>query len=198
MKQEIMWKQWRNYGGHFTENGFEEMIIPALWEQETFVNKAGAEILNQMYTFNDKKGRSICLIPEVTAIIEQLYRESWESSKKKPIKVFYVSKCYRYEKPQEGRYREFTQFGVEILGCKDGTDSVLIEKILKQCLAQFKLDYRFNPSVKRGLDYYTAEGFEVECANLGAQKQIAGGGRYKSGIGFAIGVDRLILAKNRT
>lgn len=57
-----------------------------------------------------------------------------------------------------------------------------------------KLEYEFVPSVKRGLSYYTEDGFEVECSNLGAQKQVAGGGRYSEGIGWAIGVDRLILA----
>ena len=58
------------------------------------------------------------------------------------------------------------------------------------------LKYNINPNVKRGLGYYTEDGFEVECQKLGAQKQIIGGGRYKEGIGFAIGIDRLILALN--
>ena len=177
------------------EEGFEEIVIPSLWEQETFVQKAGPEILGQMYAFKDKGDRDICLIPEVTAIIEQLYREGWDKSKKKPIKLFYVSRCYRYERPQEGRYREFLQFGVEILGGKSGGDRAECERLLKKCLAGFDLDYVFNVSVKRGLDYYVEDGFEVECANLGAQKQVAGGGRYSTGIGFAIGVDRVLLSE---
>jgi histidyl-tRNA synthetase len=55
--------------------------------------------------------------------------------------------------------------------------------------------YEVNPSVKRGLAYYTDEGFEISIPSLGAQKQVAGAGPYKQGIGFAIGVDRLLLAK---
>jgi histidyl-tRNA synthetase len=67
--------------------------------------------------------------------------------------------------------------------------------LLIECLNLFDLDFRFVPSVKRGLTYYVEDGFEVECDALGAQKQVAGGGRYAEGIGWAIGLDRLLLAK---
>jgi len=149
-----------------------------------------------MYFFKDKKERDVCLIPEVTAIIEQTYKESWVKSVKKPYNIFYVSRCYRYERPQKGRYREFTQFGVEILGGKAPTDKERLLAVLDKCLNALDIkEYDFIPSVKRGLDYYTEDGFEVECSSLGSQKQVAGGGRYSTGIGFAIGVDRLILSK---
>jgi len=81
---------------------FSEVIIPSIWEQETFTKKAGKEILNQMYAFQDKKQRDICLIPEVTAIIQETYKEHWIKTKPKPHKIFYVSRCYRYERPQAG------------------------------------------------------------------------------------------------
>jgi histidyl-tRNA synthetase len=162
-----------------------------LWEQKTFVDKAGEEILGQMYTFKDKGDRDICLIPEATALIQQLYNEGWDKSMKKPIRVFYVQRCYRYERPQAGRYREFTQIGVERLGGGDGKDEVV--QLLKKCLALFPVEYKLNDSVKRGLSYYVEDGFEAEVEKLGAQKQIAGGGRYKEGIGWAIGLDRLML-----
>lgn len=187
-------KQLITCGGVFTEANYSEVIIPSIWEQSTFVEKAGKEILNQMYTFEDKKNRPICLIPEVTAVIQELYRQNWEKSLPKPVRLFYVSRCYRYERPQAGRYREFLQFGAELLGSKSG-DKEEILQVLQDCLNCFKLEYKLCDSVKRGLDYYIEDGFEVECEQLGAQKQIAGGGRYDCGIGFAIGVDRLILAK---
>lgn len=183
-------------GGVFIDNGYEEVILPAIWEQQTFIDKAGPEIINQMWAFNDKGNRPVCLIPEVTALIQEEWRDRW--SKTNSIKrIFYVSRCYRYEKPQAGRYREFTQFGLEILG--KNTNSPGIEKLdaignLKSCLDSVKVDYEFKDSVKRGLSYYVEDGFEVECAKLGAQKQIAGGGRYAEGIGWAIGIDRLLLA----
>lgn len=147
-----------------------------------------------MYAFKDKGQRDICLIPEVTAIVQQWYKEN-ERSLKKPTKVFYVSRCYRYERPQAGRYREFTQFGVEILGDKTGGDTKEIRDVLTKCMDALGLKYELKDSVKRGLSYYVEDGFEVECEDLGAQKQVAGGGRYDVGIGFGIGVERVILGK---
>jgi histidyl-tRNA synthetase len=63
-------------GGSFTANGYEEVILPNLWEQSTFTAKAGPEILGQMYTFKDKGDRDICLIPEATAIIQEQFNAS--------------------------------------------------------------------------------------------------------------------------
>lgn len=175
--------------------GFDEVIIPSLREQSTFVDKAGAEILNQMYTFQDKKGRDICLIPEVTAIIQEEFRTNWKVWKK-PVKVFYINRCYRYERPQAGRYREFTQFGVELLGEPQPEQAGFLGNLAQIMVGKIiGNEYVFNKAVKRGLSYYIEDGFEIECPILGAQKQVCGGGRYAEGIGFAIGVDRLLLAK---
>lgn len=175
--------------------GFDEVIIPSLREQSTFVDKDGAEILNQMYTFQDKKGRDICLIPEVTAIIQEEFRTNWKAWKK-PVKVFYINRCYRYERPQAGRYREFTQFGVELLGEPQPEQAGFLGNLAQIMVGKIiGNEYVFNKAVKRGLSYYIEDGFEIECPILGAQKQVCGGGRYAEGIGFAIGVDRLLLAK---
>tara|TARA_Y100000034_G_scaffold127990_1_gene181833 strand:+ start:1113 stop:1643 length:531 start_codon:yes stop_codon:yes gene_type:complete len=173
--------------------GFEEIIVPSLAEQEIFEEKAGREILNQMYSFPDKKGRPICLIPEVTAVIQKQWREQWEQVVKKPYRVFYIQRCYRYERPQKGRYREFTQAGVEILGGKSPQDKEEAIGSLRACLDRLEVDYELKEGIKRGLSYYVEDGFEAEMASLGAQKQIAGGGRYAEGIGWAIGVDRVML-----
>jgi histidyl-tRNA synthetase len=174
--------------------GFEEIIVPTIWLQDTFVKKAGTEVLNQMYEFKDKKNRPICLIPEVTAIIQEQWENGWSRTKKKPYRIFYESRCYRYERPQAGRYREFFQFGVEILGGKEEETTKEIWEVMTCLLNLFDFDYKIYTSVKRGLDYYTKDGFEVRCESLGAQKQILGGGSYEGGIGFAFGIDRLILA----
>lgn len=148
-----------------------------------------------MYSFKDKGSRDICLIPEATAIVQELYRELWEKAAPKPVRLFYVARCYRYERPQAGRYREFTQFGVEILGGKPPADREETESVLRDCLAAVGLTgFEFTGTCKRGLDYYVEDGFEVSAPWLGAQKQVLGGGRYATGIGFAIGVDRLVLA----
>jgi len=151
-----------------------------------------------MYAFGDKKNRPICLIPEVTAVIQQLWNEGLSKTVKKPYRLFYVNRCYRYEKPQAGRYREFTQFGVELLGGKAPEDREEILQVFSECLDKVpNVDYNIELLVKRGLDYYVEDGFEAECPTLGAQKQVAGGGRYDGGIGFALGIDRLLLASEK-
>jgi histidyl-tRNA synthetase len=94
--------------------------------------------------------------------------------------------------PQAGRYREFTQIGVEILGPGALKDEAVA--VLRRCLDDFVLAYCFVPAVKRGLTYYMEDGFKVESERLGAQKQVTGGGRYPEGVGLALGLERLLLA----
>jgi histidyl-tRNA synthetase len=181
-------------GGCFIDAGYEELIVPAIWEQQTFVDKAGGEIAEDMYTFADKKGRAVCLVPEITGLIQEQWREAWSKTERKPSRVFYIARCYRYERPQAGRYREFTQVGIELLGGRAPDDRREVEDLLVAVLADLGVEYELDQQVKRGLAYYTEDGFEARCARLGAQKQIAGGGRYAEGIGWAIGLDRLLLA----
>jgi histidyl-tRNA synthetase len=172
--------------------GFNEILLPSMWDQQTFIDKAGPEIINQMYAFKDKGDRDICLIPECTAVVQKMWNDEWHNRVRHPMKIFYIQRCYRYEKPQAGRHREFTQAGVELLGNRVTKEDAV--KALKETLNLFGIPYQFNDTVKRGLSYYVEDGFEAEVSYLGAQKQIAGGGRYKEGIGWAIGVDRLMLA----
>ena len=170
------------------------MIVPALWQQQTFIEKGGAQIVQQMYAFDDKKGRPICLVPEITGLIQDTWRESWSKAARGPRRVFYVARCYRYERPQKGRYREFTQVGVELLNGVAPDDRREVETLLRRVLDELGTPYEFDGAVQRGLGYYTEDGFEARTEKLGAQKQIAGGGRYAEGVGWAIGVDRLLLA----
>ncbi len=169
------------------------MVVPALWDQQTFIDKGGPEIVGQMYSFADKKGRPICLVPEVTGVIQRLWR-AWAASATRPYRVFYVARCYRYERPQKGRWREFTQVGVELLGGGAPDDRREVEELLRSVLDRLGLRYRFDGNVKRGLGYYLEDGFEAVAPDLGAAKQVAGGGRYAEGVGWAIGLDRLLLA----
>lgn len=179
-----------------SEASYIEFIPSALSEAQIFTDKAGPEVLKQMYDFQDKKGRDICLVPEITAVVQNIYKNGWEQSMPKPVKLFYLARCYRYERPQEGRYREFWQLGVENLGGKTTGEEMI--QLLDTCLKSVGLkEYEIKNEVKRGLDYYVEDGFEVEVPILGAQKQVAGGGRYDCGIGWAIGIDRLILALNK-
>jgi histidyl-tRNA synthetase len=178
-------------GGAFIAADFEEIVVPAIWEAATFDGKVGAENSAMMWRFKDKGDRDVCLIPEVTGLVQEMWRSEWSKSRKR-LNLFSVSKVYRYERPQKGRYREFTQFNVEMLG---ETSPDAAKALLRACLDAVGIDYVFADAVKRGLSYYVAEGFEASVEALGAQKQVAGGGAYPEGVGWAIGVDRLMLAE---
>jgi histidyl-tRNA synthetase len=145
-----------------------------------------------MYTFPDKKGRTLCLRPEGTATCQILADTVLASQR--DVKLWYLATCWRYERPQAGRYREFLQFGVEVLNPrpdKNVRDGLIG---LSECMIKLFTDkYEINTAAKRGLAYYVEDGWEISCPALGAQKQVCGGGSYKQGCGFAFGVDRLML-----
>jgi histidyl-tRNA synthetase len=149
-----------------------------------------------MYAFEDKKRRPICLVPEITGPLQELWRSEWAKAAR-PKRLFYVARCYRYERPQSGRYREFTQVGVELLGAQAPADRQEVVALLQSLLTKSAIPYVLEEQVKRGLGYYTEDGFEARCELLGAQKQVAGGGRYAEGVGWAIGLDRVLLARRR-
>jgi len=291
--------------------GFGEVCTPMFEELELFTMKSGQGVIDEIYAFKDKSGRDLALRPELTAAVIRLYCNNMLDTPK-PVKVFYSGSCFRYERPQAGRYREFKQFGAEIIGGdelptaieiltlaldiigrtgvkglrarvgyldvlrtlfeelgvkrdKQGPFMTLIDKsnfdglkdlfsekgmkgplpkiileiaamngkateilpkartILKdyprclQALEKLKTvidgvqssglsgvkEILVDLGIARGLDYYTGMVFEVDIPDLGAEKQVCGGGAYAltelfgveamNSVGFAIGVDRLIL-----
>jgi histidyl-tRNA synthetase len=174
------------------EAGFEEFVLPSLEPSSLYVEKAGEEILGQMYVFPDKKGRSLCLRPEGTATCQVLADTVMQQER--DVKLWYLTTCWRYERPQAGRYREFLQFGVEWLNPRPNRNvREELVGLAEDMVKQFTDQYEVNKTVKRGLAYYVEDGFEISCPKLGAQKQVCGGGSYKQGCGFAFGVDRLML-----
>lgn len=97
----------------------KEIRTPVFEHTELFERGVGETtdvVGKEMYTFLDKGDRSITLRPEGTASAARAYIEHGLFNDPQPVKVFYMIKCYRYEKPQAGRYREFGQFGVEVYG----------------------------------------------------------------------------------
>jgi histidyl-tRNA synthetase len=170
--------------------GYQEIMIPIIQSQETFKSKVGVENNNMMFNFKDRGDRDVCLAPEYTAIVQQLAKEKFKYTK--DVKMFYIGECFRGERPQSGRYRQFTQFGVEVINPSRDYLNELIE-ISKKIVELCTNNYEVNTDATRGLDYYKdGKGFEIACPDLGSSKQICGGGSYDSGIGFAIGVDRII------
>ncbi|ABM80802.1 histidine--tRNA ligase [Hyperthermus butylicus] len=98
-------------------HGYEEVIPPTLERFELFALKSGEEIRRTMYVFRDKAGREVALRPEATASIARIYLKHLRA-RPKPIKLYYIVNCFRYEEPQRARYREFWQAGVEYLGAE--------------------------------------------------------------------------------
>ena len=96
--------------------GFKEIRTPVFEHTELFQRGVGDTtdvVQKEMYTFNDKGGRSITLKPEGTSPSVRAYLENNIYAQPQPTKLYYITPCYRYEKPQAGRLREFHQFGVE-------------------------------------------------------------------------------------
>lgn len=103
----------------FSLYGYRELRTPVVEDTELFVRGVGegSEIVGkQMYTFDDKKGRSLALRPESTAAVARAYLQHDMASWPQPVKVFYMGPHFRYERPQKGRYRQFHQIGAELIG----------------------------------------------------------------------------------
>ena len=279
--------------------GFSEIRVPTFEVTELFQRGVGDTtdvVQKEMYTFTDRENRSLTLRPEGTAGVARAVLENGKLSDALPLKLYYLINCFRYEKPQAGRSREFFQFGAEMYGaaaasadasvialadaiikgigidsaalsinsigcpeCRPKYHEALVEyfkaneeklcptcrerlktnplrildcknpecielsenapktiehlcdecnahfELLKASLGKMGIEYKVNPKIVRGLDYYTRAVFEFICDTIGAQSTICGGGRYDGlieeldgpktpGIGFAMGITRLILA----
>jgi len=129
----------RHIAGTF---GFREVATPIFEEAELFVLRSGSNILNELYAFRDKGDREIALRPEMTAPAIRMFVNSM-SNEPKPIKMFYFGQCFRYERPQSGRYREFYQFGAELIGNKNPeSDAEIIALAASMIEALGLRDYR--------------------------------------------------------
>jgi histidyl-tRNA synthetase len=279
--------------------GYEPADTPIFEDTELFARGVGEStdiVQKEMFTFEDKAGRSLTLRPEGTAGICRAYVEHGMHKLPQPVKLWYAGPFFRHEAPQAGRYRQFTQIGAEALGSDDpsldaeiilllaeiferagtgrallrlsslgtpetragyveelatflraregelseevraridqnplrafdadhpGTQAVMREAPLlidrldaedaehfdevRARLDEAGIEYDLDPTLVRGLDYYTRTVFEFVSDRLGAQSALGGGGRYDGlveelggpptpGVGFAAGVERILLA----
>ncbi len=278
--------------------GFREIRTPVFEHTELFARGVGQTtdvVQKEMYTFDTKGGESVTLRPEGTAGAARAVLEHNLENEGLPIKASYFVSCYRYEKPQAGRLREFHQFGLEeygtqspvadaelicaaqsiidrlglseirlelnsigcpecrakynqalrdyfggyreqlcetclsrleknpmrLLDCKSPEDKAIAKDapkitdyLCEDCESHFTevkkyLDcagvaYTVNPTIVRGLDYYTKTVFEFVTDSIGAQGTVCGGGRYDGlmeelggkntpSLGFAMGLERLLM-----
>lgn len=126
---------------------FEEIRTPTFEHTEVFLRGIGdtTDVVNkEMYTFEDKGGRSITLKPEGTAGVARSFVENFSGSAL-PLKLYYITPCFRYERPQAGRLREFHQFGVESFGSPDPSADAEVILLAKAFLSRLGVkDLRLN------------------------------------------------------
>jgi len=166
--------------------GYREIMTPTFEHLELFTIKSGEDIIREMYTFKDKSGRDLVLRPELTAPVMRLFVNEC-SGYPKPIRFYYFLNCFRYERPQKGRYREFWQFGVELIGSDsylaDAEVISLAHRIMSELKVDFELhighvgvlrtvlrdlDERISSKIMRLIDKKDVDGLEVFLDEIGA------------------------------
>jgi histidyl-tRNA synthetase len=127
-----LFETWRSVA---RRHGFVEYETPLLEDTALYLKKSGGELSSQLFRFTDQGGRDVTLRPEVTASLARLAAEH-QRGLPKPLKWFEIGPCFRYEKPQKGRGREFHQFNADILGeAGPGADAELIALAIESMLA---------------------------------------------------------------
>jgi histidyl-tRNA synthetase len=122
----------------FESFGYKEVQTPVFEHLELFTAKSGEEIVGHLYSFEDRAGRRLALRPELSAPTIRLYVNELRN-KPKPRKLFYFENCFRYERPQKGRYREFWQAGVELIGSARPEAEAEVIALAVHCLENLNL-----------------------------------------------------------
>ena len=117
---------------------YKQVETPIVEDFRLFALKGGEELRNTMYVFKDKANREIALRPEFTPSIVRFYLNTLQHTPK-PIRLYYLGTVYRYDEPQFGRYREFRQAGVELLGSSSILADIEVLQILIQIYRELNL-----------------------------------------------------------
>ncbi|WP_297464192.1 histidine--tRNA ligase [Thermococcus sp.] len=128
----------------FERYNFHEVLTPTFEYTELFKLRSGDEVVEQLYAFDDKGGRNLSLRPDMTSSVARLYVNSFQNAPK-PVKWYYIANMFRYEEPQSGRFREFWQAGVELIGSdKVEADAEVIALFVESYLATGLEDFTVN------------------------------------------------------
>lgn len=133
--------------------GYARVETPMFEHAELFELKSGGDVSDKMYVFEDKGGRRVCLRPEVTAQVARMFASSLKVFPK-PLRLYYAGPMFRYERPQKGRYRQFWQIGVELLGAQGSLADAEVIQLACECLESIGLEYELKVNslgVLRGL-----------------------------------------------
>ncbi len=125
----------------FRRFGYHEVATPTFEDLALFTAKSGPGIVEELYNFKDKGDRDLTLRPELTAPTMRMYHES-HFNDPKPLKWFYFGNCFRYDRPQAGRYREFWQFGCEQIGAGTPLAYAELLALADACVAEAGLRSR--------------------------------------------------------
>ncbi|MEW6202079.1 MAG: histidine--tRNA ligase [bacterium] len=106
---------WEKIREVFERFGYRGVELPTIEPVELHLMKSGEDIVKHLYSFEDQSGEKICLRPEFTASVVRMFISELQNEPL-PIRLFYLGSTFRYDRPQMGRYREFTQAGVELIG----------------------------------------------------------------------------------
>jgi histidyl-tRNA synthetase len=138
----------------FETYGYQEIKTPIFEDLALFTMKSGEGIIEEIYHFQDKGGRDLALRPELTAPVARIYLNKLQKAVK-PIKMYYFGSCFRYERPQAGRWRQFWQLGCELIGGKSPESEAEIITLAAHCLEETGLN-----------------GYEIHLGNLGILRGI--------------------------
>lgn len=152
----------------FQNYGYGEIKTPIFEELTLFTEKSGEAIKEEIYHFKDKGNRDLALRPELTAPVARLYLNELQRHAK-PIKMYYFGSCFRYERPQAGRFRQFWQFGCELIGGKSPEAEAEVMAMAADAIEAIGLEnYHFhigNLGIIRGL---------LKDEGVGDEQQIMG------------------------
>lgn len=146
--------------------GYKEIITPVLEPYELLAAKAGEEVRLRMYTFKDLGGRTVALRPEFTPSVARLVATTLRNEPK-PLRLFCLGSLYRYDEPQQGRYREFWQSNFELMGSSEPEADAEILMLTNSLMGSVGLEnFVFkvgHVGVLRGI--LSQEGFEEKTEN---------------------------------
>ncbi len=123
--------------------GYREIQTPTFEHLELFTIKSGEGIVEEIYAFKDKGGRDLALRPELTAPVMRMFVNEC-SVMPRPLRFYYFANCFRYERPQKGRYREFWQFGVELIGSASPLADAEVISLAYTIMKELKLDFELH------------------------------------------------------
>lgn len=120
--------------------GYREVLTPTFEHLELFTIKSGEGIIEEIYAFKDKGGRDLALRPELTAPVIRMFVNEC-TGMPKPLRFYYFANCFRYERPQKGRYREFWQFGVELIGSSSPLADAEVISLAYKIMDELKIGF---------------------------------------------------------